>query len=112
MDVACDFGEEFVGGDAGGCGEGGFFEDAAADFVGDECCAALEMLAVGDVDEGFVEGEGFDDVGELTEDGVDDLAGFVILFDVGGDDDQVRAQAQGVAGGHGGADAEFAGGVV
>ncbi len=62
VDVACDLGQEFVGGDSGGGGEAGFLKDTAADFVGDERGAAVEVLVVGDVEEGFVEGEWFDEV--------------------------------------------------
>ncbi len=85
LDVAGDFGEECVGGDAGRGGEGGFFEDSAAYFVGDERCAALEKVAVGDVDEGFVEREWFDEFGKFHEDRMNDLAGFAVFLDVGGD---------------------------
>ncbi len=43
---------------------------------------------------------------------MDGLADFGVFADVGADDDQVRAEAERVGGGHGGADAEFAGRVV
>lgn len=50
--VAGDFGDEFIGADAGGGGEAGFFVDELADGLGGLGCGFFE---VADIEEGFVE---------------------------------------------------------
>ncbi len=106
VQVAGDFCQELVRGDAGGGGEAGLLEDAAANLEGDG--GGIEWK-VGDIEVGFIEGEGLDDPGEGGEDFADALGLAAIDVEAGGDDDELGALPQGEEGGHGGADAERAG---
>ncbi len=108
-----ELGEEFIGGDTDGAGEGEFGADVVSDAAGDGFAAAEQAQRAGDVEEGFVNGEAFDEGGIAFEDG-EDLVGDGTAGGGAcrGEEDGGRAAAAGVPGGHGGmnAGAGFVGG--
>jgi len=107
--VGGEFGEEFIGGDADGGGECGFVADGLFDVAGDGFWGTAELEGAGDVEVGFVDGDGFDDGGEAFEDGVDLLGELAVAREAAGDDDGLGTEAFGDDDGLGGVAAKFAG---
>src|SRR5690606_20293767 len=66
--------------------------------------AAVAVAAGADVKVGLVEGQGFDLVAVVVEDGAHAPGRLPVLLEAVGEDDEVGAQGQGGAGRHGGAD--------
>jgi hypothetical protein len=118
LEVATEFGEEFVGGDADAGGELALGADAGFDGFGDGQDGGEGGIAIGrggggseggEVEVGFIDRDLFDEGGELLEQ-EHDLGGFgAIGVHARADEDALGAEPAGGAGGHGGADLEAAG---
>jgi len=107
--VGRDFGEKLVGSYACGGGEVLFGADLLTNGLRDFRRGRQVGFVLRDVEVGFVEGEGFDEVGVAEEDFADAARDGAIAGEVGRDEDGVGTEALCLDGGHGGADAEFAG---
>jgi len=57
LHVAGQLGQQFVGGNADGTGQAQFVPDAGLELIGDGLCRAVEGLGVGDIQEGFINGD-------------------------------------------------------
>ena len=113
VEVGGDLGEVFVVGQAHRAGQAqlGFH---VADQAGqhDGGGGAVEAGGAGQVEEGFVEGEGFDGGGEGLHQGADGAACFDVGGEVGFHDDGLGAELQGLEHRHRGADAVDSGEVA
>src|SRR5207249_10643341 len=108
LEVGGDLGHEHVRGHAHGGGEVDAGLDDRLDLTGNGGPVAVKGSTRRHVEKGLVEGHGLDEGGEAGED-AHDLAGDCgVLVHVHGEEDALRAKAEGAADGHGGVDAEAA----
>lgn len=93
----------------GGGGEAGFGEDVGADEAGNVAGVGVVLFVAGYVEVGFVEGEGFDEVGVPPEDTVYLLGDLAVEGELRRYEYGLGAAAAGGGGGHGRVQAEAAG---
>ncbi|MNP52205.1 hypothetical protein D3C76_1465810 [compost metagenome] len=75
--------------------------DASAYVLGNSRRTAAKMSAVRHIEVGLIQGKRLDDVGVIAKDRMNFPGRFPIGFHARLDDRQVRAQLQGMPGGHG-----------
>ncbi len=101
LPVAGDLGEKLVGRDPGGHRDIELLPHPPADIAGDQGGAAIEQLALGDIQVGFVEGQRLDQLGVVLEDPVDLPRHLLVDLEARLDEHQVGTELLRLMGGHG-----------
>ncbi len=107
-DVVGDLGDELVGGDAQRAGQLDLAHDGRLQLGGNLRCRCTQRT---DIDEGFIDGDLLDQVGEIVEMGDHPMGVGAVFVMVAGKYDQIGAELKGARGGHGRTNAEEAGGI-
>ncbi len=94
------FGEELAGGDTHAAAQFQLAEHFVAKVLGDLGCLTQELQGTGDIEEGFVEGEGFDERGDRAEDLVNLRAHLGVESMIAGEEHRLGADSPGGAAGH------------
>ena len=109
LEVGGDLGHEHVRGNPHGGGEVDAGLDHRLDGPGDGGAVTVKSSTRRHVEKGLVDGHGLHERGEAGEDAHDLAGDRGVLVHVHGQEDALRAEAEGAADGHGGMDAEAAG---